>query len=81
LDVDVAVDFLQGKVQGWSEKKRKREGRERARIQRRWLADLSSRVRDGCGAGRFPLSNFVVLAASQTGEIEGMKEGSLGIKL
>jgi hypothetical protein len=25
-DVDVAVDFLQGKGQGWSEKKRKREG-------------------------------------------------------
>jgi hypothetical protein len=30
-DVDVAVDFLQGKVQGWSEKKRKREGREKGK--------------------------------------------------
>jgi hypothetical protein len=36
----------------------------RARIQRCWLTDLSSRVRDGRGTGRFSSSNFVVLAAN-----------------
>jgi hypothetical protein len=61
-DVDVAIDFLQGKVQGWSEKKRKREGREKgkdsATLARgfvvqgsRWLRCWEVSVEQFCGSG------------------------------
>jgi hypothetical protein len=55
-----------------------REG-EGARNRRLWLTDSTAKVRIRRGTGPFPTRDFVSLAASQTGEIEGNERGEVGL--